>query len=448
MAIVASTLARIKSDPLACLGGGQRINDFFSDAGHVWRDCVLDPANTLGLFILQVLHGNTAIAHLRHLVGFDVKPSSYCEARARLPVKAVAGFVDAVCGDKCKSNGSSRSWLGRNVYIADATSATAPDEPVLQDLWPQPVTQKPGLGFPVIKLLGLLDLASGMIVQLSMMCLGVQEMSQVPGLCAALKPGDVLLADRGFCSFWNLAKLAESSIFSVFRMHQKQIVDFTPSRPHQGRGKRAKRGLPTSRYVRRLGYQDQLVEWVKPAKISWLSAAEYALMPQTLLVRELRYHIVVPGRRTRVVTIATTLLDPMRYPKREIVRLYGLRWEIETNFRHLKTTMNMDQLKCQTAEGVLKELIIFVLVYNLIRIAMLRAARTRGVNVNRLSFADTLAWVRYGDISACPIPIVNPLRPGRLEPRVIKRQKKEFPYMTSPRADLKAQLRAKHKDTA
>lgn len=437
MATIASTLGRIKSDPLACLGGGQRVNDFFSASGHAWRDCLLDPANTLKLFILQILHGNTAIAHLRHLAGFDVRPSSYCEARSRLPVKAVARFADAVCCDECRCNESSRSWLGHPVYVADATSVTAPDEPALQGLWPQPAAQKPGLGFPAIKLLGLLDLATGMIVQLSMMCLDVQEMSELPGLRAVLKAGDVLLADRGFCSFWNLAKLAKSSIFSVFRMHQQQIVDFTPDRPHQSRGKRAKRGLPTSRYVRRLGHQDQLVQWVKPARPWWLDAAEYALIPQTLLVRELRYHIVIPGRRTRVVAIATTLVDAMRYPKREIARLYGLRWEIETNFRHLKTTMKMDQLKCRTVEGVLKELILFVLVYNLIRAAMTLAAERQGVDPNRISFIDTMRRL----CSFCPRPptpqpldlIVNPLRPARWHPRVLKRRMNPYDLMNRPR---------------
>jgi len=148
MAIVASTLARIKSDPLAALGGAERINEFFARAGHAWRDCLLDPANTLKLFVLQVLNGNAAMAHLRHLAGFDVCPSSYCEARARLPAAAVAGFVDSVCGDCRKATEVPGSWLGHRVFIADATSAGTPDKPVLQDLWPQPAAQKPGCALP------------------------------------------------------------------------------------------------------------------------------------------------------------------------------------------------------------------------------------------------------------------------------------------------------------
>jgi len=451
MAIVASTLARIKSDPLACLGGSERINDFFAKAGHAFRDCLLDPANTLGLFVLQVLHGNTAMTHLRHLVGFDVRASTYCEARGRLPVAAVANYIDSLCGDYCNANEPSRAWLGHRVLVADATSAGTPDEPVLQDLWPQPAAQRPGCGFPAIKLLGLLDLVTGMVVQLSLMCMAVHEMSQLPGLHAALRSGDVLLADRGFCSFWHLAMLSKASVFALFRMHQRQIVDFAHNRPHRPRkgkgskrGKRGgKRGMPSSKYVRRLGREDQLVEWTRPTqRPKWMSAEAYALMPETLLVRELRYHVVTPGRRTRVVTIATTLLDAVRYPKREVAKLYGLRWEIETNFRHLKTTMRMEQLKCETADGVLKELMMFVLVYNLVRAAMTLAADRQGVDPNRISFVDTLRWLRSccGDPATAagqgPIDlIVNPPRPGRWHPRVLKRRLKPYDLMNKPRRE-------------
>jgi hypothetical protein len=447
MAIIASTLARIKCDPLTCLGGKQRVNEHFALAGHVWRQRVLDPATTLALFILQVLHGNTAITHLRHLSGVTVAASSYCTARQRLPLAALATLIERVCCDGIESIQSavtgSAAWLGRRVVLADATSATTPDTPELQERWPQPSAQKAGCGFPMVKLLGALDLATGMILHLTMMSLGNHEMSQLAGLHAALQPGDVLLADRGFCSFVHLALLAYLPVDALFRMHQRQIVDFTPGRPHRGKRKKGnrQRGIPTSRFIRRLGHEDQLVEWVKPAAApAWVTAIFYAMLPQTVLVRELRYRITTRGRRTRVVTIATTLLDPMRYPKRRIAELYGLRWEVETNFRHLKQAMGMDRLKCQSAQGVTKELMIFVLVYNLVRAAMVQAAARQGVNdANRVSFIDTVRCLRRS-VESLSLPgestidlIINPIRSGRWQPRVKKRRMKEHDLMTRPR---------------
>jgi hypothetical protein len=437
MAIIASTLARIKSDPLCPLGGKQHVNELFAQAGHVWRERVFDPATTLGLFILQVLHGNTAITHLRHLCNFDVRPQSYCDARARLPLLTLAWVIEQWCRDCIKyTQDTAATWLGRRVFLADATTATTPDTPELQSLWPQPSVQKPGCGFPMIKLLGLLDLATGMIVQLSLFCLHTHEMSQAAAMTAMLRAGDVLLADRGFCSFVHLALLALKEIDAVFRMHQRQIVDFTPNRPHQRGGrKRRKRGVPTSRFVRRLGPDDQIVEWLKPSgKPQWMTQQEYDRLSATLLIRELRYRIIVPGRRTRIVTIATTLVDPMRYPKRKIAELYGLRWEIETNFRHLKQTMKMDQLKCKTADGVMKELLLFALVYNLVRAAMCAAAARQGADPNRVSFIDTLRWL-WSDRTAEEIKLVlNRIRPGRWCPRVKKRRMKEYDLMTKLRS--------------
>ena len=390
------------------------------------------------MFMLQVLHGNTAITHLRHLADFEVNESTYCDARMRLPVTGVAKIVENLCSDCCRCNEQSRSWLGHRVFVADATSATTPDKPALQDLWPQPSAQKPGCGFPAIKLLGLLDLVTGMIVHLTMMCMHVHEMSQLPGLDKMLEAGDVLLADRGFCSFMHLAMLLKSSVDAVFRMHQRTIVDFTPNRPHRGKGKKfTKRGIPTSRFVRRLGHEDHVVEWARPKKPDWMSESEYALTPKVMEVRELRYRIVIKGRRTRVVTIATTLLDSMLYTKQQIANLYGLRWEVETNFRHLKTTMKMEQLKCETPEGVMKELMMFVLVYNLIRAAMAMAAARQGVDPNRVSFIDTARWLRAYCTPPCrkePIDlIVNPVRAGRWNPRVIKRRMKPYDLMNRPR---------------
>ena len=447
MAVIADTLARFKRDPLSLLGGAERVDQCFKDAGHVWRDCLLTPARTMKLFVLQVLNGNTAMSHLRHLSDLDAAESSYCEARARLPLAGVAAVTTAaqLCCEGGRCIEEAATWLGRRVLMTDATAVTTPDTPQLQRLWPQPSAQQKGCGFPAVKLLALLDLATGMIVQLTMMCLNVHEMSQLAGPHAGLRRGDVLLGDRAFCSFAHLVLLAAMSVDAVFRTHQKQIVDFTPGRPHRDRGKssgkRYEKGLPTSRFVRRLGEEDQLVEWTCPQnRPLWMSEAEQAALPQTLLVRELRYRVTARGMRTRVVSITTTLLDPMRYPKREIARLYGFRWEIETNFRHMKSTMKMDQLKCQTPDGVMKELMVYVLVYNMVRAAMtLAAERQRVADANRVSFIDALRCLRSlltaRPRGTMPALIVNPPRPGRWCPRVLKRRPKEYDRMNKPRSE-------------
>jgi hypothetical protein len=269
-------------------------------------------------------------------------------------------------------------------------------------------------------------------------------MSQLAGPHGMLKAQDVVLGDRAFCSFAHLALLAAMSVDAVFRMHQKQIVDFTPNRPSRGkRGKKNKqRGIPTSIYVRRLGHEDQIVLWTRPkARPEWMAAAEFAKLPATIEVRELRYAIKTRGMRTREVTIATTLLDPTRYPKQEIARLYGLRWEQETNFRHLKTTMRMEQLKCQTPEGAIKELMVFTLVYNTVRAVMASAAARQAIDdANRVSFIDALRWLCQ-QVTATPLPgvlpdlVVNPGRVGRYAPRVKKRRMKEYDLMSKPRSE-------------
>lgn len=443
MAIIAAAVRRIKSDPLECLGGAERVNRCFAAAGHVWRERVLDPANTIKLFLLQVLNGNTAITHLPLLSRIDCAPSSYCEARGRLPVAGMASLVEQLSCEAGRCIDSTSRWLGRRVLMADATTAATPDQSGLQKLWPQPSAQEPGCGFPVVKLLALMDLATGGILQLTMLCLTVHEMSQLAGMHGVLLAGDVLLGDRAFCSFGHLALLGAMSVDAVFRMHQRQIVDFTPNRPCRRRSKKKKkyqRGIPSSRYVKKLGEEDQIVEWKRPVnRPLWMSDQQFDSQPRVMLVRELRYRITAKGMRTRQVTLATTLLDPMRYPKREIARLYGLRWEIETNFRHLKTTMRMEHLKCQTPDGVVKELMVFALVYNLIRAAMVQAAQRQQIaDANRISFINALRWLRalLSDVQAQPTPnlIVNHIRTDRYHPRVKKRRMKEYDLMNKPRS--------------
>ena len=181
---------------------------------------------------------------------------------------------------------------------------------------------------------------------------------------------------------------------------------------------------------------DQVVEWSRPSQVPpWLSAAAWLALPSTLLIRELRYTVAQPGFRTRTVTLVTTLLDPRRYPKEQLAEAYGLRWTIETAFGHLKTTMKMDVLHCRTVEGVLKELTMFLLVYNLVRMTVLEAARRQGVPPARISFTDALRWLATAQPGE-PFPelVLVPHRPARVEPRLVKRSPKKFRGLQQPRA--------------
>jgi len=226
-------------------------------------------------------------------------------------------------------------------------------------------------------------------------------------------------------------------------MHQRQVVDFAPNRPHARAGaKNAGKGLPRSRWMRGLGTLDQVVEWFKPERRpEWMTEAEFAALPETLIVRELRYNVGRPGFRTKTVTLVTTLLDADDYPLEALAELYGARWRVELNLRHLKTTLHMDVLKCKTVDGVLKELAAYAIVYNLVRLAMMEAAQRQGADVERISFVDALRWLAEAvPEDERPKLVVNPDRPGRYEPRVRKRRPKQYPLMKQPRSELRKLL--------
>jgi len=202
------------------------------------------------------------------------------------------------------------------------------------------------------------------------------------------------VGDRAFCSFAHLALLRQHGLHAVCRVHQRQLVDCTPSRPHTTpKPPAGQTGLPRSRWLRQLGGMDQLVEWVKPVRPpvyppAWLTPALFAALPAVLCVRELRYRVTQAGFRTQTVTLVTTLLDVDLYPADALAALYGMRWQVESNLRHLKQTMGLDVLHCQRLIGVLKELTVFALVYNLVRVVMLEAAKRQGVALERISFID------------------------------------------------------------
>jgi hypothetical protein len=263
----------------------------------------------------------------------------------------------------------------------------------------------------------------------------------------ALRPNDVVVADRGFCSYAHLALLAIAGVFAAFRIHQKTIVDFRKRRAHvppKARRKKGRQatGKPSSRWVKSLGKHDQIVEYFKPSqRPEWMTREDSDRLPDSLLVRELRFRVTQRGFRVREVTLVTTLLDAELYPAAELAALYRQRWEIETNLRHLKQTLHMDVLRTKTVEGIHKELATFAIVYNLARLVMLRSAKRQNVPVTRISFIDAQRWLCHAPLDAPSRNlIVLPIRPDRFEPRVRKRRPKEFPLMKKPRRHLQQTL--------
>lgn len=419
----------------------QAIEHACRTAGAVWRDRVLPPGYTIKLFLLQILHGNTACHHLPHLADRVFSAGAYCKARMRVPLAALTNLLESCTKSMLKAAHDSGLWRGHRLWLVDGTGFSMPDTPELQAHFGQPGGQKPGCGFPVAHCLALVHAASGLVQQLLIAPLRTHDMSLVAKLLVYFISGDLVVSDRGLSSYAHFALIWQRGVFALARAHQKLIVDFTPHRPHVRRSKRtrAEKGLPYSRWVRRLGEQDQIVEWFRPTLCpNWLTAIQFTLLPKSLMVRELRYAIKRSGFRVREMTLVTTLLDAERYPAAELAALYQRRWQIETDFAHLKTTLGMDVLKCKTVAGVEKEATMFVLVYNLVRMVMREAAQRQDVDVERISFIDALRWL-LAATPDCELHdlVVNPCRQGRYEPRVRKRRPKQFPVMQHPRAELR-----------
>ena len=270
---------------------------------------------------------------------------------------------------------------------------------------------KEGVSYPVAKLVGLLDAATGMFVQLLVAPLYTHDLRHTLDVHAALQTGDVLLGDRAYCSFGHLALLHLRGVFGCFRLHQRR-------KDHSTGVQRWKRG---------------------PKAPAWLTPEQWLALPQWLDVRIVAYNVSERGFRTQRVMIATTLPDRAAWPDAKIAELYGHRWRIETCFDHLKTTMRMNVLKCQTVDGVMKEIAAYLLVYNLVRLAMLHAAARQKQSVWRISFIDALRWlsVRMMGLSGVDRLIETPLRRGRHQPRVIRRRMKEYDLMNKPREAYK-----------
>jgi hypothetical protein len=319
------------------------------------------------------------------------------------------------------------------VQLADGSTVNAPDTPANQQEYPQPDGQKPGLGFPIIRLVVLFCLATGAVLEAVLAPYhgkGTGELSLLRRVWHALEGGDVLVGDRIFCSYFEIALLNRRGVDVVFHKHQSRRSDF--------------------RKGRRLGRFDHTIEWKKPVRPDWMEPCEYQQLPATMSVREVRVEVSVRGFRVKRYELITTLVDTREYSVADLGQLYRRRWEAELNLRSVKTSMGMDQLRCKSPEMVRKELWVYLLGYNLVRGVMAEGAAAVGVAPRSLSFAGAMQSVcAFGELLsvASGVSLAESLgrlwkavgshrvgnRPDRAEPRAIKRRKKDFPQLAQPR---------------
>jgi hypothetical protein len=416
------------------------------------EDAVYTPAVTLWAFLSQVLFKDeqrscvAAVARVSVLlVALERGPCStntgaYCRARHKLS-ETVLRRLAVDLADGCERQlDQARLWHGRHVKLVDGTTVSMPDTPENQEAYPQARTQQEGLGFPVARVVVLLSLATGMLTETALGPYTGKETGETALLRQLLerfRPDDILLGDRYFCSYFMVALLMERGVDFVTRVHQRRGIDF-------------RRG-------RRLSRDDHIVEWRLPQKPTWMAQQVYERMPASLEVRELRVHVREPGFRTASFVVVSTLTDAVAYPKADIAELYHYRWLAELDIRAIKVTMGMDVLRCKTPEMVRKEMWTCLLAYNLIRQAMLQSAAEAGVSPRALSFTaalqsiaaswlvivlsdDALATLLIAAASASLAEHVIGKRPGRVEPRAVKRRPKPHDLLTKPRDQARAEL--------
>lgn len=412
------------------------------DEGHHSRNRCWNLRLVFWTFLWQVAQAGSscreAIRHAQNLCRLHQRPipadstSPFCQARSQLPLERLDQIHQAVVSEAQAGLSASDLWCGLHVYAVDGTTLTAPDTPENQKAFPQHRGQRAGCGFPLIRLVAFFALATGLITGWVTGAWGQHELALLQKLWDHLRPGDLLLGDRGFCTWGLLAQCQTRQIHAVFRGRGCRRIDF-------------RRG-------QRLGPNERLVQWRKPAcRPVTFTPQQWKHLPQSLTLRMVRCRLQVPGLRTRQICLVTTLLDRQTYPLEQLALLYLRRWRMELAFRHLKITLQMDQLSCKTPQNLAREIRFHLLVHNLTRRVMIEAARRHRVALERLSFAGALAACRrcgetllqarsqhkrrqlrdelFRAISADEVP----LRPGRREPRAVKRRPKSYPRLTRPR---------------
>ncbi len=417
-----------------------------SSSGPHSRRRLFPLRRTFWSWIWQILQSNTAcrevVAQLQAALLLENLPpcengsSAYCQARAKLTLKRLLDLLASSVKSCLRFAPASGLLQGRSIKVADGTTVRLQDTPANRADFPPSSNQFGNPGFPLLKVVALFSMASGAVIAHAVDSLRTSELRLLMSLREWFQPRDIVVADRAYGVYVLAAWLQGLQCDLVARLDARsRKVDFRKAK-------------------RRLGPKDGLFVWRKPSVPSpLLGPEEWAALPQELLVRLIRWHVDRPGYRTRELTVMTTLLDADLYPTEEILRAYFKRWRLEMCFDDLKTTLGMEMLQCRSPEMVKRELVVFLITHNLIRWLMAQGAHSGGVDLERLSFTGTLDAFRQWSIAITQVrgrgSVARrnalwqkfleriaadevPLRPGRQEPRAVKRRSK-YPHLNKPR---------------
>jgi hypothetical protein len=433
----------------------QRVRAALERVGVKFRKRVFDPMTTIYAFLSQTVASKdssceAAVSRVlaervaNHRPACSTDTSSYCKARHRLPEEMIANLARETGQELDGQAAQEWLWKGRHVKIVDGSTAEMTDTPENQQEYPQSRTQKPGLGFPMLRMVVLFSLAVGTVLECAVgPCRGKKtgEQSLFRQLWGGLQAGDIVLGDCLYDAYRDIAPLKARGVDTLFGKKQSRVADF--------------------RTGRKLGPDDHVVQWRKPKYDAqrFESRAEWEALPETLEMREIRRVVRRPGFRTRTIIIVTTLLDAEKYPAEELTRLFALRWHCELDLRSLKQALGLRRLRCHTPAMARKELWVYLLAYNLLRVRMAQAALVHHVLPRGLSFTaakthvhnfavhmNTASRADYARLEAEMLAAIASCRvgqrPGRKEPRAVKKRQQKYSYLTAPRDQARKRLAA------
>lgn len=416
-----------------------------SSEGHHSRRRIFSKENTFWAFMGQVFSEDgscqevvqklQAYASLKAISMPSSSTSSYCAARKKIKEPDLTKVFEHTAKG-FRESANKVPEVGRRVVVADGTGFSMPDTEENQKHWPQDKQQKPGCGFPSGRLTGCFSLQTGALLSYEQSDKHQHELTRFRRQWDVFSKGDILLGDSAYCSYYDITMLQKRGVDSVATLARRKPVSHANA-------------------IRTLGQDDFLIRWERPQKTSRFSREEWSQLPESLLLRQIKISIEQPGFRPKVLYLVTTLLSPEKYPPDKLRDLYFRRWDVELFFRDIKITMGMDILRCKSPEMIRKEILMHFIGYNCIRRLMHEAAKEVQMPVRRVSFKGSVQALRswephlnrsaltqtekrhlinllYESITQKPIVF----RPGRSEPRALKRRKKNFQLLVLPRHEM------------